>query len=220
MTGPRYKTVLFDLDGTILETDAGVLGGIRHALDTLGLPWPKGVAPRRFLGPPLGYSFGVLCGLPDEAIPQAVRLHREYYAAKGCYEARPYPGIPELMADLARDGAAVCIATAKYRVMADKVIDHFNIRPCLTYAAMSGGGERASAKSEIISEALAHCGVKPADAVMIGDTAYDAEGARKTGTPFIGVLYGYGTREEMAAEGATVFAANATELRCAVYNAA
>ena len=217
MPAVRYATVLFDLDGTILETAEGVLNGFCYALERLGRPFPDHVDSRRFIGPPLRYSFREWCGVCEEDMDRAIMLHREYYGSRGLFEAKPYPGVIELMRDLHKDGARVCVATSKYRGMAEKVLDHFGIRPYLSFAAMSGGGEQVSAKSDIIREALAHCGVAASAAVMVGDTVYDAEGAREVGIPFVGVLFGYGTRAEMEQEGASRFAADAQELRAMLY---
>ena len=115
--------------------------------------------------------------------------------------------------DLRGAGATICLATSKYSVMAEKMMEHFGLRPLLDHMAMSGGTERRSTKKDMLLEVLAACGTGPGQAVMIGDTMYDAEGAREAGTAFIGVLYGYGAREEMEQAGGSLFAADAEELK-------
>lgn len=209
----RYTTVIFDLDGTLLESGIGVANGFRYALDRMGLPMPETMDRRQFVGPPLRYSFQTQLGLPDDRLDEAVALYREYYIQTGQFEAEPYPGVMDLLRDLNEAGAAVCLATSKYSAIAKPMLDHFGLRPLLRYAAMSDGSELLSAKKGMLLDVLAHCPTPPGQAVMIGDTSYDAAGARDAGVPFIGVLYGYGTQAEMEAAGGRVFVRTTAELR-------
>jgi phosphoglycolate phosphatase len=168
---------------------------------------------RRFLGPPLRHGLHALLGLTGAELDAAVGIYREYYRERGLFEAECYPGIRELLPELRSAGATICLATSKYSVMAEKMMEHFGLRPLLDHMAMSEGSERRSAKKDMLLEVLAACGTRPGQAVMVGDTMYDAEGAREAGTEFIGVLYGYGTREEMEQAGGRLFAADAAELK-------
>ncbi len=208
-----YNTVIFDLDGTLLDSAPGIYNGLRHTLDRLGLIWPDSVEPRLFLGPPLAYSFRTFLGLAPELIDRAVEIYREYYGATGALEARPYPGIFELLWDLKEAGARVCLATSKYSAMAEKIMDHFGLRSLIGFAAMSDGREVVSNKKDMILRVLEHCGAEPREAVMVGDTQYDAKGASEAGVPFIGVLYGYGRQSEMEDAGGGRFVADVPALR-------
>jgi phosphoglycolate phosphatase len=149
-----------------------------------------------------------------------VDRYREYYREIGLFEAECYPGIRDLLRDLRRAGAKVCLDTSKYAAMAERMLEHFGLRPLIDHMAMSAGGERHSAKKEMLLDVLAACGKRPGAAVMIGDTHYDAEGALAVGMPFIGVLYGYGTREEMEKAGGSVFAADVPELKKLLFSRA
>lgn len=210
---PRYETVMFDLDGTLIESEAGVLNALEYALDCMGLSFPPGFSRRSVLGPPLRYAFPAILGVRPEDVETAVSHHRKYYAEKGAFEGELYPGLLDIIKDLHQSGAKVCVATSKFTPMMDKVIDHFGLRPYLFYALGSSGKETSSAKKAIIGNVLEHSGSSREQAVMIGDTKYDADGARENQVPFIGVLYGYGTQEEMEEFGAASFAKDAASLR-------
>lgn len=208
----KYSTVLFDLDGTLLESARGVFNAFRAATRAVAMEIPEGFDQRRFIGPPLLYSFETLLGMDEKTADTALKAYRDYYGSQGLYEADLYPGVTSLLADLKTSGACMCLATSKYSAMAERMLDHFGIRSCFDYTAMSNGTEATSAKSRLITQVLEGSGSRPDQAVMIGDTHYDAEGARDTGVHFVGVLYGYGTREEMLLAGASVFVETVEEL--------
>ena len=119
----------------------------------------------------------------------------------------------ELLQNLKEHGAKLCVATSKPEPMAKIVLDHLKVTPFLDYMAGADLDERHSNKTELIEKGLLHCNTKPSHAVMIGDTHFDAHGAKHANTNFIGVLYGYGTREEMEREGATQFVETAKDLQ-------
>lgn len=208
---------LFDLDGTLVESAAGVVNGFHYAIERMGLVFPDGLQERRLVGPPLLWSFREFWGLDDTDAERAVMLYREYYGTRGVYEAVPYPGMEDLLGELAAAGARLCIATSKYGVMARKMLDHLGLTPLFAHLSMSEGREGHSTKEALINGCLEALRIPATKAVMVGDTGFDARGARETGVPFIGVLYGYGTREEMRAEGASRFAADVAELKALLF---
>lgn len=209
----KYDTIIFDKDGTLLDSATGVLNSVHYALDRLGLPFPAGLEARQLVGPPLRHTYHHLLGVGLDRLDEAVNLHREYYGERGLFEAAPYAGAEDLLADLHAAGGRVCIATTKYRPLAQRMLEHFALTPYIFHAEMSDGTEMSSAKTGMLNRTLERSGVPPGRAVMIGDTRYDAEAARDTGIPFIGVLFGYGTRAEMEAAGARHFVSNLEELR-------
>lgn len=208
-----YSLVLFDLDGTLLESGSGIIHGMRYALDKLGVSLPAGFDERLFIGPPLRYSLCTFLHLEAEQAEEGIRLYREYYNAKGYMEAAPYPGIMQLLAELHSHNKCVCLATSKLCTLAERMADHFGFRPYLQGIFASDGKENSSGKKAIIERALAAFPQAATAPVMVGDTRYDAEGARGANVPFIGVTFGYGTREEMEAEGGRVFVNTAEELQ-------
>ncbi len=207
------RTVLFDLDGTLAESADGVVNGFRYATERMGLAFPPGFDERRLVGPPLLWSFRHFWQLGDGEAERAVMLYREYYGTRGVFEARLYPGVEALLRALKAADVRICLATSKYGLMAKKMLEYLHITHYFTHLAMSGGREGHSAKHELIADCLATTGADAGTAIMVGDTEFDAKGARETGVAFIGVLYGYGTREEMEAQGASRFAADADELK-------
>ena len=213
----KYETIIFDKDGTLLDSVQGVLNSIHYALDRLGLAFPAGVDGRRLVGPPLRHTYHHVLGVDLKRLDEAVALHREYYLRQGFREAAPYAGARELLADLDAAGGKVCIATTKYRPLAERMLAHFELTPHIFHAEMSDGTEMSSAKGGMLARVLAAGGSAPERAVMVGDTVFDAEAARDNGIPFIGVLFGYGTRAEMAAVGATRFVGSLEELRAELF---
>ena len=213
----KYETIIFDKDGTLLDSVQGVLNSIHYALDRLGLNFPAGVDGRRLVGPPLRHTYHHVLGVGLERLDEAVALHREYYLRQGFCEAAPYAGAKNLLADLNAAGGKVCIATTKYRPLAERMLAHFELAPYIFHAEMSDGTEMSSAKSGMLARVLEAGGCAPERAVMIGDTVFDAESARDNGIPFIGVLFGYGTRAEMEAAGATRFVGSLEELRVELF---
>lgn len=209
-----YAIVLFDLDGTLTESGPGILSCVKQTLQRLDLPEPPPELLRTFIGPPLFQSFSQTCGLPDDVSDRAVALYRSLYETEGIYKNSVYPHTRELLSALRQAGAKICIATSKPLPQANRVVEIFKLAPLVDFVTgPAGSEERASSKAELIIAGLERFSMKPQNAVMIGDTKFDAEGARLAGTDFIGMLHGYGTREEMQEKflGAR-FAADFTEL--------
>lgn len=209
----RFSTVIFDLDGTLLETGRGVWNGFNSALEKLGMSMPSNLDRNSIIGPPLRYGFQNLAGVDQKDVETAVRLYREYYSTEGIHEAEPYPGAIELLSELNQKGATVCLATSKYGALAEKQLKLFGLASFFSHTAMSKESEVTTTKSEMVAHLLETSGTSAQDAVMIGDTKYDVMGAVKNGVPFIGVLYGYGSREEMEKAGADSFVTDVPALR-------
>jgi phosphoglycolate phosphatase len=211
---PVYPIVLFDLDGTLTESGPGILSCVKQTMQRLGIPEPPPEILRTFIGPPLFQSFSQTCGLPDDVSDRAVKLYRDLYETEGLYKNSVYPHALELLATLRLAGVKVCIATSKPLPQANRVTEVFKLAPLVDFVAgPADSQERASSKAELVASCLAQFSVDPQNAVMIGDTKFDAEGAHLAGTDFIGMLHGYGTREEMQEKYSEArFAANFIEL--------
>lgn len=195
---PVYPLVLFDLDGTLTESGPGILSCVSEIMRRLDIPVPPPEVLRTFIGPPLFQSFSQTCGLDDEVCDQAVKMYRGLYETEGIHKNSVYPNTIELLTTLRKAGANICIATSKPLPQANRVAEIFGLAPLVDFiAGPAGSSERESSKLELINSCLAHFSVEPQYAVMIGDTKFDADGANLAGTAFIGVLHGYGTREEM-----------------------
>jgi phosphoglycolate phosphatase len=183
--------LLFDLDGTLTDNAPGIFACIRHALRELGFPAPVESDLRRAIGPPLHISFREIFGIMDEAVVMdAMRIYRERFSAVGLLENDVYPGIPDALSSLAEAGFRLRVATSKPKVFADRIIDHFQLRPFFPEVYGSElSGERAG-KPELVRYVLESEGASPGATCMIGDRSHDMVGARENGLTAVGVLWG------------------------------
>lgn len=198
--------ILFDLDGTITDSKLGILKSMQYAMNSFGIEIKDEELDSYsfFLGPPLRDSFEKLksrFGLHDKDTETAVVKYREYFVPNGMFQNELYPGIADLLENLKNNGKAVILATSKVIEYADKILEHFDI---LKYFDFVGGCEingLRSSKEEVILYCLENFGIlsdtEKAKAVMIGDRNHDIIGAAKAGIDSIGVLYGYGSKDEL-----------------------
>ena len=209
----NYQAVFFDLDGTLTDPGVGITNSAAYALDKFGIHITDKTELYPFIGPPLQDSFVRFYGFSPENADKAVKYYREYYKKQGMLENLLYDGIPELLEQLKGAGKILAVATSKPEVFARQILEHFGLTRHFT--AIVGGnldGSRTK-KDEVLAAALDACGVcDPQTAVMVGDREYDVIGARKNGVDSIGVLFGYGSREELEQAGATRIAATVEEI--------
>lgn len=197
----NYDTLLFDLDGTLTDSTEGIIRSLEHAIKEMGFDVPEDT--NKFLGPPIRQSFAEYLGMNEEQISEAVRIFRERYSRIGLFENRVYDGIPELLDRLKSAGKRLMIATSKPMVYAVRIADRFGMSP---YFDIIGGAELDGSrdyKHEVIEYVLAEAGITNRSSVlMIGDRRQDVLGAHKTGLKCMGVLWGYGSVEELTEAGA------------------
>ena len=195
------RTIYFDLDGTLTDPKIGITRSIRYALTELGLEAPSEDELTWCIGPPLLASLKRLVGT-DELADLALSLYRKRFSEIGLYENGVYPQIEAVLATLRQSGHRLFVATSKPGVYAERIIDHFNLT---VYFERVFGSELDGVrvdKTELLSYALSEASQDPARAVMIGDRSHDIVGARNNGMTAIGVLYGYGSRQELMDAGA------------------
>jgi phosphoglycolate phosphatase len=201
-------TVLFDLDGTLTDPRAGIVGCIRHAFEGLGRPCPDDDVLATFIGPPLRRGFATLLDTTDRAeIEEAMRLYRERYSVTGLYEARVYDGVPEMLRAVGALAPAVFVATAKAAVFAERVVRHFALDHHFARVYGPELDGRLDDKAELLAHLLSAERLKPSATVMIGDRATDVLAAHANGVRAIGVLWGYGSEDELREAGADVVCA-------------
>ena len=203
-----YKYLLFDLDGTLTDPAEGITRAVQHALGKYGI----NVADRRellpFIGPPLQQSFQDFYGFTPGQANEACEAYNEYFLPKGIFENRPYDGIHAFLGRLRREGRTLLVATSKPEILAKRILEHFELLPYFDFVGGDTMERTRSDKAEVIRYVLQAAGIarKKEAAVMIGDRKHDIIGARSNGIDSIGVLYGYGNREELARAGATFIA--------------
>jgi len=194
--------IFFDLDGTLTDPKLGITRSIQYALQKLDLPVPTQDELTWCIGPPLRASFVIMLG-GDARADLAVSLYRERFADVGLYENSVYPDIEHILATLKQSHGRLFVATSKARVFADRIIDHFRLRDYFEHVfGAELDGTRAD-KGELLAYALESAGLNSQHALMIGDRSHDMIGAKTNGMGAIGVLYGYGSREELIEAGAS-----------------
>ncbi len=209
----QYDYILFDLDGTLSESASGIRRCIELTLQKLGKPIPRLSDYSRFIGPPLADTFSGLCGLSAEDTSRALAVYQDFYKLHGLRANKLYNGVEALLKRLKESPAKVAVCTSKQQKPADNVCEFLGITEYFDAVCGSAPDGSRKEKEEVIPYTLGVLGGKVTDrAVMIGDTKFDAKGARLNGVDFIGVCYGYGTVETMQAEGATTFVRDVNEL--------
>ena len=203
------KYVLFDLDGTLTDPGLGITNSVMHALDRFGIEKPPREELYCFIGPPLTDSFNKKFGIPVERAPEAIGYFREYFVFNDTATTEIYPGIPELLKALHEKGDKVVLATAKPLRFAKRILDYFDIAKWFDYVAGNDMAETYMKKSDLLRDIFAALGLGEndlADCLMVGDRNHDVDGAHEAGIKAVGVLYGYGGRDELEAAGADFIA--------------
>ncbi len=208
-----YNTILFDLDGTLTDSGRGITNSVAYALNKAGLKFESKEELSCFIGPPLIKMFIKTFGVSQEEAKNLVRLYREYYSTDGIYENDLYDGIKDLLFALTEKGKKLIVATSKPEHFALKILQHFGIEKYFFLICGATMDEKRTEKDAVIQYALEKAGILDiSDVVMVGDREYDVLGSKKFGMNSIGVLYGYGSREELESAGATFIAKNVADI--------
>ena len=189
----KYDLILFDLDGTLIDTSQGIFHSVRYAEKKMGLPPADAEALRFFLGPPPTAMYKKIYGLDDAAAQKATSYHREYGKAKAVYEAVPYAGIELLLKGLREKGYRLAVATLKRQDIAEEILELCGLERYFHEIAGMDEGETYT-KARIIERIIGQLGEKTSS-LIVGDTVYDEAGAKEAGIAFLGVSYGFGFRE-------------------------
>ena len=206
-----FDLVLFDLDGTLTESGIGITRSVAYALRKHGIEETDQAKLDRFVGPPLIDSYMRYYGFSWEQAVLAVEYYREYYAVTGIFENRVYDGVETMLQALTDAGKTCVLATSKPEHFALQILEHFRLSRYFSCVAGATMDEKRTNKADVIAYALQKVG-KTGNAVMVGDRRHDIEGAKVHGLPSIGVLYGYGSREELEAAGAVYLAETAADI--------
>lgn len=206
------STLLLDLDGTLTDSMPGITKSVRYALNYFHIPVNDLSELRPFVGPPLKDSFIEYYGFTEEQASTAVHKYGEYFNKDGIFDNELYKGTEDFLKSCCQKGMTVLLATSKPTHLAEKILEYFQIRPYFTGVYGSNPDGTRLYKDEVIGYTMQKHAVSPRKAVMIGDRKHDITGAKKNNLRSIGVLYGYGSREELEKAGADFLVNNYAEL--------
>lgn len=208
-----FKYCLFDLDGTLTDPAIGITNSVMHALEKYDIHVGDRSELYPFIGPPLDYSFKTFYGFTDEQAVQAIKYYREYFSVTGLFENSVYEGIPEMLEELKGKGVKIALATSKPYEFSIKILKHFDLYKYFDFFGAATMDGRISKKEDVISTLLDEVGVQNKDEIlMVGDRHHDIDGAKANGLKSAGVLWGYGSAEELEQAGADYVLASSSEL--------
>lgn len=209
----KYDYILFDLDGTLTASAEGVRVSLEYAMQTLALPCPDLSDYTLYVGPPLEDIFRDICSVPEALISRAMQLYRDYYDIHAISVTKVFDGIFPMLRALREGGCRLAICTSKNEPVAKKVADELGLSPYFDAICGSSLDGTRRAKADVIPYAMERLGcTDKTRAVMVGDTHFDAQGAQIAGVDFLGVTFGYDSREGMARYPSIGFADTAAEL--------
>ena len=197
MNKKTYHGVIFDLDGTLLDTSEGVFASVRHTVEALGKPALDEATLRTFIGPPVKLSLIRLYGLDEDAANQATEIFRTQYKDHDLLKAEPYAGIKELIRALRAQGYKIGVATLKREDYALTLLEHYHFTELCDSICGSDFASKMT-KADVLHKCLNALELSPSEAVLIGDTSSDGKGAKEAGVDFIAVTYGFGPDTEEA----------------------
>ena len=213
MTTP-YSCILFDLDGTIVDSAPGITATLAYMFEQLGKPIPSPAELLKYVGPPLLDSFRDYAGFDAEESAVALAIYREKYLNVGAYDATQYPGVGLVLKAIHESPVPMSLATSKPETPATLILEHFNLARYFDIITGASDDEVRSAKKDVVAEALIRLAAMGADIsrpVLVGDREHDVHGAAANGVPTIFVEWGYGSVAEQA--GAIAVVKTPDELR-------
>lgn len=209
----QYDYFLMDLDGTITDPKEGITKSVAYALKQYGIETENLDSLCKFIGPPLAQSFERFYGFSKEQSLEAVEKYREYYRPKGIFENYVYEGMEQLLQAVKERGGKLVLATSKPEIFAKQILEYFKIDHYFDLIAGSSMDTSRCEKGQVIEYALKSANIPIENAIMIGDREHDVMGAKENALPCIGVLFGYGNREELEAAQAEYIVKDVDELQ-------
>lgn len=206
----QYGYVIFDFDGTVADTGEGILRSLQYSFEQMGREIPDMSDLKRFIGPPVYYSYTHFYGVGEDEVEAYIRKYRERYKEKGIYECRLYDGMKELLFELKCRGVKLGIASSKPEHLIYSVADYLGITQSFdAIVGVKSDNSRHSTKKDIILEAAEKLGAADKEKVlMVGDRCFDIDGAAEAGVKSCGALWGYGNKKEFIEHNANMMAEN------------
>lgn len=196
----KFKYILFDLDGTLIDSGKGIINAVKYALKKYGIDETNEALLRSFVGPPLNQQFAKCYGFSAEKSLEAVMVFREYYETKGILENEMYKDIDKVLKHLKEQGNFLMVATSKPEKFAHNILAQHDLEKYFDFIGGSLVDGSRVTKIQVLDHVLKTNEINNADeALMIGDTKYDMIGAKNFNLKTVAVTYGYGTKEELLA---------------------
>lgn len=192
----KFKYILFDFDGTLVDSSEGIFKSLTYAFENMGHGTPTQELLRKFVGPPLHYSFTQFCGFTSEHAYEMTEKYRERYKKIGYLENRVYDGIPEMLAKLQDEGYVLGTASSKPVKFIDDICEQRGIKKYFRHIGGTQFDNIKESKTLVIKNAMDALGADTENTLMVGDRLFDIQGAHEAGVPCCAVLFGFGSREE------------------------
>lgn len=209
----KYSYVLFDLDGTVTDPEEGITKSVQYALQHFSIEVQERRELYKFIGPPLKDSFMEFYGFTEQQAGEALLKYRERFEVTGWRENVVYDGMEKLLRHLRNRGKRIMLATSKPEVFAEQILVYFGLRDYFDFVGGASLDGRRNYKADVIRYVLDANGISSREkAVMVGDRKFDILGAKEFGLETVGVLYGYGDREELTTAGADHLVESVAEL--------
>lgn len=210
----KYDYVIFDFDGTVADTGEGILKSLEYSFEQMGRPVPDLSDLKKFIGPPIHYSYVTFYGVAEDEVETYIKKYRERYREKGIFECFVYDGMRELLSALREIGVKIGIASSKPIKLIFDVMEYLHLGEF--FDAVVGtqfDDSNHPGKTDLVLESMAKLGAKDKSRVlMVGDRYFDIDGAKGAGVDSVGVVYGYGSREEFREHGATFIVDKPSEI--------
>ena len=218
----EFDYVIFDFDGTVVDTGEGIIKSLQYSFREMGREVPDMSDLKKFIGPPIHYSYTTYYGVSEDEVGEYIKKYRERYKVKGIYECRLYEGMTELLDSLKAKGIKIGIASSKPQHLIYSVADYLGVTG--KFDAIVGvkiDDSNHSTKTGLVLEAMRQLGATDKTKVlMVGDRCYDIDGAKGAGVKSCGVLWGYGNEAEFIEHGANYIVEKTDEVeKIALYNA-
>ena len=208
-----FKTVLLDLDGTLIDSRPGIVASCFAALRALGHNPNEALDITHFIGPPLDEMLrAVLQVYGDDRVDEAVAAYRQHYGESGLFGSELYPGIDNALEEMRQAGLRICLATSKREVFARRILEHLKVARYFDgiYGSVPGG--TLDQKPELLAHIVLEQDLVASHTLMVGDRRYDIVGAHAVDMRGVGVLWGYGSRDELETAGADHLVERTTDL--------
>lgn len=201
----KYGYIIFDFDGTVVDTGEGILKSLQYSFEQMGHEVPDLSDLKRFIGPPVYYSYTHFYGISEDEVQTYIIKYRERYKEKGIYECELYSGMTELLTELRRRGVKLGVASSKPEHLIYSVADYLNITEMFdVIVGVKTDNSNHSTKTGLVLEAMKLLGARDKkDVLMVGDRCFDIDGAAGAGVDSCGALWGYGNKEEFIEHKAT-----------------